>query len=127
MRGGRAQREIESNRVLAPAKERSLEVTRESRPDERLVDRAVAHLRGLVVGGQVQTMVEVGEYLVREFYGSIENARSHHPRKAASLALLASRAGEFGMAPSTLAGTVPMALAARELGHGLAQNLGVSR
>ena len=102
-------------------------VQSEARADEALIDRAVAHLRRVIVGGQVRATVEAGEYVIREFYGSVERARSRDPRKDASLARLAERAPEFGMSPSTLAYVVPVALAVRDLGLSLAHGLGISR
>lgn len=95
--------------------------------DEGLVDKAVAHLRRVVVVGQIETAVAVGQYLIEEFYGSVEAARSLRPTKPASLARLAERAEEFGMSPATLAYAVPTALAVRELGAGLSGRLGISR
>lgn len=99
----------------------------EARADERLVERAVAHLRRLVVGGQVQLMAEVGEYLIKEFYGSTEAARSRDPHKPASLSRLAGRTADFGMSPAQLSNAVPIALAVRDLGLELSHELGVSR
>lgn len=97
------------------------------RVDERLVDQAVSHLKRVVVTGQVETIVQVGEYLIENFYGGVEQARSRSPQKAASLARLAGRAEEFGMTEATLGYVVPVTLAARELGAPLAGRLGVSR
>jgi hypothetical protein len=97
------------------------------RVDERLVDEAVAHLRKLVVVGQVETLVEVGEYLIEKFYGGIDNALSRSPIKAASLERLAERSGEFGMSAATLRYVIPLTAAAREIGLPLAGRLGVSR
>ena len=95
--------------------------------DERLVDAAIAHLRRVVVGGQVETLIQVGEYLIENFYGGADEARSRSPFKAASLRRLVARAAEFGMTPSTLGYVVPVTLAAREVGATLAGRLGVSR
>lgn len=95
----------------------------EAAADERLVERAVRELRALVVQGQLDLVSAVGEYLIANFYGSMEEARSRRPRKPASLAALASRAGEFGMTSSGLRTAVPLALQVRELGAGLARRL----
>src|SRR5947208_2202112 len=48
----------------------------EPHADDRLVERAVEHLRRLVIGGQVEIMIQVGEYLIENFYGGIEEATS---------------------------------------------------
>jgi len=103
------------------------ELTRERGSDERLVDRAVAHLQRLIVAGQVETYGNAGEYLIKNFYGSVENARSRRADKPASLSRLAERAHEFGMTPSTLGTAVQLALVVRDVGAALAGQLGVSR
>jgi hypothetical protein len=95
--------------------------------DEHLVEKAVAHLRRVILAGQLQTIVDAGDYLIGTFYGSVEAARSRQPTKQASLARLAERAEEFGMTPATLKYVVPTTLAVRDLGLPLATRLGVSR
>ena len=95
--------------------------------DERLIDRSIAALRQIVIGGQVELLIRVGEYLLEHFYGSVEEARSHRPRKRASLDRLAARAEEFGMTSTGVRRSVPVALQARELGREVAHKLGPAR
>lgn len=97
---------------------------REGEVDEDLVERAVRELHGLVVGGQIDLVVAVGEYLLKRFYGgSVDEARALRPRKAASLRRLAERAEEFGMTATGVRTAVPMALQVRAIGVGLARRL----
>ena len=125
---GRGRASKEMSLALRPAAgTSSAQAQSEAGADEALVDRAVAHLRRVIVGGQVRATVEAGEYVIREFYGSVESARSRDPRKGASLARLAERAPEFGMSAATLGYVVPVALAVRDLGVSLADDLGISR
>lgn len=94
--------------------------------DTRLVDRAVRDLRALVVSSQIETVIRVGEYLLEHFYGGAEAARSHTPRKAASLAALKDRTDEFAMPASLLERAVPIALQARLLPRAVATAIPVS-
>lgn len=91
----------------------------------RQLDRWVGELRALVVGGQVELMARVGEYLIEQVYGSVEEALSRRSGKHASVRRLGERAEEFGMSASGLARAVPMALQVRQLGRPLALRLGV--
>lgn len=93
--------------------------------DEALVDRWIGELRKLVVGGQVDLMARVGQFLVENVYGSLEEARARRPRKTASVRRLAERAEEFGMRPSSLARAVPMYLQVQLLGQRLSSRLTV--
>lgn len=95
--------------------------------DERKIDRWVAELRRIVVGGQVELAADVGEFLIEHVYGSVEEARSRHPRKNASLARLAERAAEFGMRPTGVRQAIPIAVQVRELGRPLGLKLTVDQ
>jgi hypothetical protein len=92
--------------------------------DEPLVERAVADLRRIVVGGQVNVLVTVGDYILEHFFGGdAERVTSRLRSKEASVRRLAKRAGEFGMTASGVLRCVPIALQARQLGLPLAQRL----
>ncbi|MSP63462.1 MAG: hypothetical protein EXR72_24580, partial [Myxococcales bacterium] len=94
--------------------------------DERLIERAIAELREIVVGGQIGLMVHVGEYLVQHFFGDVAAARERRANKPASLRRLAERAEEFGMHPSGLMQSVAVAVQVRQFGKRIANALGTS-
>jgi hypothetical protein len=113
---------------LLPAPASSPPQPRAARDAEtRLVDRAVADLRRVVYGGQLDTLLAVGEYVIENFYGSADEARARKPRKAASLRRLVERADEFGMKANGVRLSVPIALQARTLGRGLSARLSSSQ
>lgn len=92
---------------------------------EHVVDKWVADLRRIVVGGQVTVIAEVGEYLIANVYRGEEEALSRRRGKAASIPKLAARAEEFGMTASGLLRAVPIALQVRALGKTLSGKLSV--
>lgn len=94
-------------------------------PADHLIDKWVHDLRRIVVGGQVEILTQVGEYLIENVYRSEAEARSQRPGKVASIRRLAERAEEFGMNAGGLSRAVPMALQVRALGKHLAFRLGV--
>lgn len=107
-----------------PVRKPTKPTTSIDRVDDRLVDRAVEDLRRIMLGGQVGLMAEVGHYLLKNFIGGEEQARSKNPDKPASLNRLAERAAEFGMTPSGLTKSVAVAMQVRQLGKRIAERLG---
>jgi hypothetical protein len=93
--------------------------------DDRRVNRWIEDLRVLVIGGQVEVIVRVGEYLLQNVYGSLEEATSRSPAKSVSIQRLAARTSEFGMTPAGLRRAVAISVQARDLGPALAGQLGV--
>lgn len=95
--------------------------------DEELVERAVRELRALVVSGQIDLAVKVGEYILKNFYGgSVEEAQAKRPVKGASLRRLTERAEEFGMSASGVRSAVPLSLQVRGMGVRLSRQLPVT-
>lgn len=94
-------------------------------PPDHLVDRWVSDLRRIVVGGQVEILAQVGDYLIEHVYRGEADARSRRSGKPASIERLAERAEEFGMTAGGLTRAVPIALQVRALGKTLAFRLGV--
>jgi hypothetical protein len=92
---------------------------------DHVVDRWVADLRRIVVGGQVEIIAQVGEYLLTNVYGGTDEAATRRRGKESSITKLAARAEEFGMTASGLTRAVPIALQVRALGKSLAGRLGV--
>lgn len=100
-------------------------VTSRAEPADHVVDRWVADLRRIVVGGQVEILAQVGEYLIDHVFHGEAEARSTRAGKSMSIRRLADRAEEFGMNAGGLARAVPIALQVRALGKALAFRLGV--
>jgi hypothetical protein len=96
----------------------------ESAAIDKRVDRAVRELKIIVVVGQVEQRLRVGEYVLGEFFdGSEELARSVSGWKDVSVQRLLQRSAEFGMTRSAFQQAVPFALQARQLGRDLSLKL----
>lgn len=93
--------------------------------DERRLARWIDDLREIVIGGHVDVMSQVGEYLIEKVYGSEEEATSRRGNKMVSIERLSERAGDFGMTAAGLRRAVPIALQVRQLGRTLSTQLGV--
>lgn len=88
-----------------------------------LVREAIVEINRIWGTGLRDTVVRVGQYLIKNFYGSIENARSLSPDKAASLASLYDRAEELALGVHQLRIAVRVAVQVRELPRPVAEAL----
>jgi hypothetical protein len=86
--------------------------------DRELVERSVAHIRGLLAKTVTRGMEEVGRYVLREFYADDpELYLSASPNKHASLRLLIERCEslDFPVSRTFLANALRMAAVMKEL------------
>lgn len=91
-----------------------------------LVDDAVVEITRIWNRGLRDTVVAVGEYLIRNFYGGVKAARSQAPVKEASLKQLLDRADELPVSAHGLKMAVGVALFVRELPRPVAGALSAS-
>jgi hypothetical protein len=95
--------------------------------EQRRIDKAVKDLRALVLGGHINILNGVGEYLLREFFdGDVKQALAQHRKEGASIASLVERANEFGMKPTGVLRAIPIHVQVRQIGQTLAEQLPVT-
>lgn len=98
------------------------------RDDDALVERAIAHVRGLARRGLLETAVAIGDYLVATFFdGDLELARSRRPTKPAALSRFLERADETEIAASLLRRSIALSAQYRSLPAPVRDRLSVSQ
>jgi hypothetical protein len=96
----------------------AIDATADDVVDERLIDRAVQHIRMVVVNMVHKGALDVGNYVLEHFFhGDIERVVSRSPFKCASFRLLSERCGsqELPISKSWLHNAVGIAVMLRAL------------
>jgi hypothetical protein len=88
------------------------------------VDQTIREINEIWRQGGLNTVVAIGDYLIRVFYGGdLELAQSHNPTKGKALAELYDRVDELYISLHALRRAVPIAVQYRSLPRQLADGL----
>ena len=92
-----------------------------------IVDEAISEITRIWTTGLRETVLQVGAYMIRTFYGSVEAARSLSPAKPSSLRALIERAAELPLSAHALKVAVAVTVQARSLPRPVARALSASQ